>query len=103
MKIFLDDVRIPEDCAKYMYTRIGPENIRYLDKDWVICKNYDEFTPVTSNPTWIGDQYFIKNYRTMDVGMDTNKLYPYHLDEIVEKMRYKEVLLEVDHHSELTN
>lgn len=63
----------------------------------------DAFTPETSNPTWIGDQYFIKNYRTMDVGVDTNNLYPYHLDEIVEKMRYKEVLLEVDHHSELTN
>ena len=43
MKIFLDDVRIPEDCAKYMHTRIGSENLKYFDKDWEIAKNYEEF------------------------------------------------------------
>lgn len=43
MKIFLDDVRIPEDCAKYMHTRIGPENLMYLDKDWVIAKDHSQF------------------------------------------------------------
>ena len=63
----------------------------------------DEFTPVTTNPTWIGDQYFIKNYRTMDVGVDTHNLFPYHLDEIVDIMRHRELSLEVDHHNQNTN
>lgn len=63
----------------------------------------DEYTPAIANPTWIGDEYFIKNYRTMDVGVDTNNLYPYHLDEIVDIMTKKDVLLEVDHHNISTN
>lgn len=63
----------------------------------------DELRPEFTSPTWIGDQYFIKNYKTMDVGVDTNNLYPYHLDEILDIMKNKEVLLGIDHHSELTN
>jgi calcineurin-like phosphoesterase family protein len=59
----------------------------------------DELTPNVVNPTWIGDQYFIKNYRTMDVGVDTNNLFPYHLDEIVEIMKNREMYLEIDHHN----
>lgn len=43
MKIFLDDVRDPIDCAKYMHKRIGKDNFIYLEKDWVIVKNYYEF------------------------------------------------------------
>ncbi len=63
----------------------------------------DEFTIDTTNPTWIGDQYFIKNYRTMDVGMDTNNLYPYHLDEIIDKMKARDMHMEIDHHNSKTN
>ncbi len=63
----------------------------------------DEMTPNIANPTWIGDQYFIKNYRTMDVGVDTHNLYPYHLDEILEIMKNRDMSMEVDHHSESTN
>lgn len=63
----------------------------------------DEMKPEFANPTWIGDDYFVKNYKTMDVGVDTNNLYPYHLDEILEKMKVREVLLNVDHHSKDTN
>lgn len=63
----------------------------------------DEMKPEFSNPTWIGDNYFIKNYRTMDVGVDTNNLYPYHLDEIIDIMKKREITLEVDHHNEHTN
>lgn len=63
----------------------------------------DKLQPEFTSPTWIGDQYFIKNYKTMDVGVDTNNLYPYHLDEILDIMKNKEVLLGVDHHSILTN
>jgi hypothetical protein len=42
-KLFLDDVRVPLDCAKYMHTRIGPDNLRYLDDDWIIVRNFDQF------------------------------------------------------------
>lgn len=63
----------------------------------------DELTPNIANPTWIGDQYFIKNYRTMDVGVDTNNLYPYHLDEVVDKMKSRELHMEIDHHNSTTN
>lgn len=63
----------------------------------------DEMQPTFANPTWIGDNYFIKNYKTMDVGIDTNNLYPYHLDEILEIMKNKEMLLEIDHHNSSTN
>ncbi len=59
--------------------------------------------PEISNPTWIGDQYFIKNFKTMDVGVDTNNLYPYSISEIIDIMNKKEVLLGVDHHNEKTN
>ncbi len=63
----------------------------------------DALRPEFTSPTWIGDQYFIKNFRTMDVGVDTNQLYPYDINEIIDIMDKKEVLLGVDHHSEKTN
>lgn len=63
----------------------------------------DEMRPETANPTWIGDEYFIKNYKTMDVGVDTNSLYPYSIDRIREIMLTREVLLGVDHHTAETN
>lgn len=64
----------------------------------------DQMTPEISNPTWIGDQYFIKNYKTMDVGIDTHpKFRPYSFTEILEIMNKKEVLLGVDHHNKETN
>ncbi len=40
--------------------------------------------------------------RSMDVGVDTNNLYPYHLDEILDRM-LKRPFLEVDHHNVKTN
>lgn len=40
--------------------------------------------------------------KSMDVGVDTNNLYPYHLDEILDLMKGKEISF-IDHHSPLTN
>lgn len=57
----------------------------------------DELTPTIADPTWIGENYFIKNYRTKDVGFDVRKT-PYSLDEIVEMMKGRDVLLNVDRH-----
>ncbi len=43
MKLFLDDMRMPAECASYMHRRIGPLNPIYLEGGWLIVKNYDEF------------------------------------------------------------
>ena len=59
----------------------------------------DAMTPEIANPTWIGDDYYIKNYRTIDVGFDTHKEFrPYSWQEIKEIMKNKNVELEIDHH-----
>ena len=40
--------------------------------------------------------------KSMDVGVDTNNLYPYHLDEIIDIMKGRETKI-VDHHNSHTN
>jgi calcineurin-like phosphoesterase family protein len=59
----------------------------------------DQMTPTIANPTWIGDDYYIKNWRTMDVGVDTNDLKPYSMEELKTKLNNKSILLGVDHHN----
>lgn len=64
----------------------------------------DALKPEFTSPTWIGDEYFVKNFKTMDVGMDANPNFkPYSITEILEIMNSKEILLNIDHHSEKTN
>ncbi len=64
----------------------------------------DQLQPEFTSPTWIGDNYYIKNFKTMDVGIDTHKDFrPYHINEIIEIMDKKKILLNIDHHSEKTN
>ena len=59
----------------------------------------DELTPLIANPTWIGDGYYVKNYRTMDVGIDCHPEFrPFSFDEIKSIMESKSIELEVDHH-----
>lgn len=59
----------------------------------------DEMTPLTANPTWIGDGYYIKNYRTMDVGIDCHPEFrPFSFQEIRDIMQKRNVELEIDHH-----
>lgn len=48
-KLFLDDYRIPLDCIKYMHKRIGKENSIYLEKDWIIAKDYKSFVETILN------------------------------------------------------
>lgn len=42
MKLFLDDIRHPEDCLTYMHLRIGVLNPIYL-KEWLIVRNFEQF------------------------------------------------------------
>jgi calcineurin-like phosphoesterase family protein len=62
----------------------------------------DNMRPTIANPTWIGDMYYSKNIRTMDVGVDTNVFLPYSFDELAHIMLPRDILLEVDHHSTKT-
>lgn len=48
MKIFLDDIREPQDCLFYMNRRIGSLNTIYLE-DWIVVRNYDEFVNTITN------------------------------------------------------
>lgn len=42
--LFLDDVRMPDDCVNYR-TALMPENRRmYTMERWIIARNYKEFT-----------------------------------------------------------
>lgn len=42
MKLFLDDIRHPVDCVKYMHARIGKLNPIYLEQ-WEIARNFNQF------------------------------------------------------------
>lgn len=44
MKLFLDDVRNPSDCIKYMYMRIGIQASVYEEEGWLVVRNYHAFT-----------------------------------------------------------
>jgi hypothetical protein len=44
IKIFLDDIRVPKDCTHYMHTRIGKDNLLYLEDDWIIVRSLFEFS-----------------------------------------------------------
>jgi len=43
-KLFLDDQRTMTECVTYMHQRIGRKNPIYLEKGWVICRNFGCFT-----------------------------------------------------------
>lgn len=43
MKLFLDDVRSPQNCLGYMHLRIGNQNPIYNEGGWFIVRSYDEF------------------------------------------------------------
>ena len=63
-----------------------------------------EYTSKTAAPQWIGDDYMVKSYKTMDVGMDTHPEFrPYSFDELKVIMDQRDVLLDVDHHGATTN
>ena len=41
--LFLDDVRMPQVCVNYMKRRIGGLCNIYVNYDWLIVRNYDDF------------------------------------------------------------
>lgn len=60
----------------------------------------DDKKPQFPEPTWAGDNYYMKNSKSMDVGIDTHPEFrPYHFDEIKAIMDSREVFLNIDHHT----
>lgn len=43
IRLFLDDVRVPENCLLYMHTRINNISL-YRASNWVIVRNFEDFT-----------------------------------------------------------
>lgn len=61
----------------------------------------DDRKPKFPDATWIGDAYYIKNSKSMDVGIDTHsKFRPWSLSEIKDIMDKRQILLNVDHHGD---
>lgn len=53
----------------------------------------DVLKPEFTEPTWIGESYFLKNNRTMDVGIDCHPDFrPFSMTEIVDEMKKKDLL-----------
>lgn len=43
MKIFLDDLRKPEECFEYMKSRVGNGVYFYTLNQWIIVRGYEQF------------------------------------------------------------
>lgn len=42
--LFVDDERVPTDCARYMHNWVGKKNPElYLHTEWVIVRSFDEY------------------------------------------------------------
>jgi hypothetical protein len=78
MKLFLDDYRIPYDVFKYIGYQI------YLEKDWNIVRNYDEFCKFISEhglPTTISFDHDLSDIHYNH----KNQVGEINYDEFVEK------------------
>lgn len=63
----------------------------------------DDAKPSFPEPTWIGQDYYIKNSKSMDVGIDTHPEFrPYHFDEVANIMKTRVMEFNVDHHNKKT-
>jgi len=93
MKIFLDDIRCPSECASYMHKRIGKLNPIYLEGNWYIVRNYEQFqqaiidhsniiTHVSFDHDLADEHYHSSMYDGRDV-------YEKHLQTVKEKTGYE--------------
>lgn len=92
MKLFLDDIRAPFECAQYMHKRIGKLNPIYLEGEWYIVKNYDQFVKAISlyhktitHISFDHDLADMHYHESMDQGKEA---YEDHLKTVTEKTGY---------------
>lgn len=58
-----------------------------------------EYTQQTADEQWVGDDMYVRTFKTMDVGIDTHPEFrPYSMSELVDIMEQRNVLLDIDHH-----
>lgn len=102
-KLFLDDVRDPNECVKYMHKRIGNQNTIYLEDDWVIAKDYNEFVKTIKENGWpdvvsfdhdLADEHY--DIGKMDDETEYNALY----NGFEEKTGYDAVIWLCGYHEE---
>lgn len=88
MKLFLDDIRNPSDCVKYMHQRIGALNPIYLEGDWYIVRNYDQFVKAVTK-YWKDITHISFDHDLADVhyheSMTNEQAYNEYLKDIKEK------------------
>jgi hypothetical protein len=46
MRVFLDDIRFPADCRLYLNEKA------YLDPQWIIVRDFEEFVSLVDNTTY---------------------------------------------------
>lgn len=88
-RLFLDDYRSPEDCSKYMHSKIGRQNAVYTNHNWDVVRHYPAFVDyikkrglpdLISFDHDLADGHYHKNmqegiinYQTLDFLDDFNK------------------------------
>jgi len=89
MKLFLDDIRSPQDCAKYMHTRIGAKNPIYTEGDWYTVRNYEQFKKAierfASSITHISFDHDLADAHYHESMYEGGKVYMKYLETISEK------------------
>ena len=93
MKLFLDDIRQPSDCAKYMHTRIGALNPIYMEGEWYIVRNYDQFCKAIDEfhmkITHISYDHDLAEPHYHESMYEGGKVYMKYLETISEKTGYE--------------
>lgn len=72
--LFLDDYRVPTDCAQYMY-RKGID-CRLYHQDWIIVRSYIDFVEYINNnglPDLISFDHDLADDFTLRENLDVNK------------------------------
>ena len=88
-KLFLDDIRVPFDCAKYM----RPDDLKYMyeDVEWDIVRTYNDFVGYIEHfgvPDLISFDHDLADEHYSPSMYDSSSLYNQLYDEFKEKTGY---------------
>lgn len=89
MKLFLDDIRNPSECAHYMYKRIGNLNPIYLEGDWYIVRTHEQFVSAINDHartiTHISFDHDLADLHYDESMYESEEAYNKHLESVGEK------------------
>lgn len=88
-KLFLDDIRVPFDCAKYM----RPDDLKYMyeDEQWDIVRTYNDFVGYIEHfgvPDLISFDHDLADEHYSPMMYDGSNVYNRLYDEFKEKTGY---------------